>query len=156
MTAEVFTSWLKDWDKKLGKQSRKILLIVNNAEPHPNLIDLKNNTLEFLPPNTSSIIQPLNMGTIKNLKTHYRRLLVTYILKAIEDNLVTPSTCAIDISFKINISQVIQFAAKSSRKVSSVMIQHCFALCGFIPLIDLPIPPIFFIENDVGQCVENL
>jgi hypothetical protein len=41
MTAEIFTSWLKDWDKELGKQSRKILLIVDNAGPHRNLIDLK-------------------------------------------------------------------------------------------------------------------
>jgi hypothetical protein len=39
--------------------------------------------------------------------------------------------------------------------VSSVTIQHCFTHCGFIPLIDLPIPPIFSIENDVMQCVEN-
>jgi len=151
MTAEIFTSWLKDWDKELGKQSRKILLIVDNAGPHPKLIDLKNITLEFLPPNTTSLVQPLDMGIIKNLKTHYRGLLVTYILKAIEDNLVTPSTCAIDISSKLNILQAIQFVADSWRKVSSVTIQHCFAHCGFRPLIDLPIPPIVSIENDVGN-----
>jgi hypothetical protein len=41
MTAEIFTSRLKDWDKELGKQSRKMLLIVDNVGPHPNLIDLK-------------------------------------------------------------------------------------------------------------------
>ncbi|KAL4103849.1 hypothetical protein QTP88_019184 [Uroleucon formosanum] len=96
MTREIFTSWLKDWDKELGKQSRKILLIVDNAGPHSKLIDLKNIALEFLPPNTTSLVQPFDMGIIKNLKTHYHGLLVTYILKAIEDNLVTPSTCAID------------------------------------------------------------
>jgi len=107
MTAEIFTSWLKDWDKELEKQSRKILLIVDNAGPHPNLIDLKNITLEFLPPNTTSLIQLLDMGIIMNLKIHYRGLLVAYILKAIKDNLVTPSTCPIDISSKINILQAI-------------------------------------------------
>ncbi|XP_008184737.1 tigger transposable element-derived protein 6-like [Acyrthosiphon pisum] len=154
MTAETFTSWLKDWDKEFGKQLRKILLTVDNAGPHPKLIDLKNITLEFLPPNTTSLVQPLDMGIIKNLKTHYRGLLVTYILKAIEDNLVTPSTCAIDISSKINILKAIQFVAESWRKVS-VTIQHCFAHCGFRPLIDLPIPPIVSIENDVVQCVGN-
>lgn len=155
MTREIFTSWLKDWDKELGKQSRKILLIVDNAGPHPKLIDLKNIALEFLPPNTTSLVQPLDMGIIKNLKTHYHGLLVTYILKAIEDNLVTPSTCAIDISSKINILQAIQFVADSWRKVSSVTIQHCFAHCGFRPLIDLPIHPIISIENYVAQCVGN-
>ncbi|KAL4132268.1 hypothetical protein QTP88_009457 [Uroleucon formosanum] len=150
---EICTSWLKDWDKELGKQSRKILLIVDNAGPHLKLIDLKNIALEFLPPNTTSLVQPLDMGIIKNLKTHYHGLLVTYILKAIEDNLVTPSTCAIDISSKINILQAIQFVADSWRKV--VTIQHCFAHCGFRPLIDLPIHPIISIENYVAQCVGN-
>ncbi|KAL4148353.1 hypothetical protein QTP88_002617 [Uroleucon formosanum] len=153
---EIFTSWLKDWDKELGKQSRKIVLIVDNAGPHPKLIDLKIIALEFLPPNiTTSLVQPLDMGIIKNLKTHYRGLLVTYILKAIEDNLVTPSTCAIDISSKINSLQAIQFVADRWRKVSSVTIQHCFAHCGFRPLIDLPIHPIVSIENYVAQCVGN-
>ncbi|VVC29246.1 DDE superfamily endonuclease domain,Homeobox domain-like,HTH CenpB-type DNA-binding domain [Cinara cedri] len=56
MTAEIFTSWLKDWDKELGKQSRKIVLIVDNAGPHPHLINLKNVILEFLPPNTTFLI----------------------------------------------------------------------------------------------------
>jgi hypothetical protein len=92
-------------------------------------------------------IQPLDMGIIKNLKTYYRGLLVTYILKDIEDNLVTPSTCAIDISSKLNTLQAIQFVVDSWRKVSSVTIQHFFSHCGFIPLIDLPIPPIFSIKN---------
>lgn len=130
-------------------------MIVDNAGPHPKLVNLKNITLEFLPPSTTSLIQPLDMGIIKNLKTHYRGLLVTYILKAIEDNLLTPSTCAIDISSKISILQAIQFVADSWRKVSSVTIQHCFAHCGFRPLIDLPIPSIVSIENDVAQCVGN-
>ncbi|KAL4135374.1 hypothetical protein QTP88_006988 [Uroleucon formosanum] len=155
MTREIFTSWLKDWDKELGKQSRKMLLIVDNAGPHPKLIDLKNIALEFLPPNTTSLVQPLDMGIIKNLKIHYRGLLVTYILKAIEDNLVTSSTCAIDISSKINIQEAIQCVADSWRKVSFVTIQHCFAHCGFRPLINLPIHPIISIENNVAQCVGN-
>jgi len=47
MTAEIFTSWLKEWDKKLGKQSRKILLIVDNSRSHPKLIDLKISHLSF-------------------------------------------------------------------------------------------------------------
>ena len=77
MTAGIFTWWLKDWNKELGKNSRQILLIVDNVGLHTHLMDFKNITLEFLPPNTTSIIQPL----IKNLKTHYRRLLVRRLLK---------------------------------------------------------------------------
>jgi len=46
--------WLKDWDKELGKRLRTILLIVDNAGPPPPLTDLKNITLEFLSPNTTS------------------------------------------------------------------------------------------------------
>lgn len=88
-------------------------------------MDLKNITLEFLPPNTTFLIQPLDMGIIKTLKTHHRGLLVTYILNAIEDDLVTPSISAVDISSKINILQAIQlFISGSWRKVSSVTIHY--------------------------------
>jgi len=68
---------------------------------------LKNIKLEFLPPNSTSLIQPLDMGVIQNLKVKYRAILVNYILKKIEYNLLEPQSTAIDISKKINILQAI-------------------------------------------------
>lgn len=78
------------------------MLIVNNARPISCLNDLNNTTLEFLPPNTTSFIE-LNRGIIKKIKTYYRGMLVSNILKAIEENIITKSTNGIDISSKINV-----------------------------------------------------
>ncbi|KAL4091075.1 hypothetical protein QTP88_025816 [Uroleucon formosanum] len=67
MTSTIFSNWLYEWDKELQAKSRSILLI-DNCAAHPKNVQLKNITLEFLPPNTTSLIQPLDMGIIKNLK----------------------------------------------------------------------------------------
>ena len=42
MSSLVFEKWLTDWDKELRLMSRKILLILNNFDPHPNVDCLAN------------------------------------------------------------------------------------------------------------------
>jgi len=93
---------------------------------------LKNIKLEFSPPNTTSLIQPLDMGVIQNLKVKYRATLVSYILEKIEDNLLQPKSTAIDISKKMYILQVIQFISDGWRGVSSQTIKNYFRKCGFL------------------------
>lgn len=88
MTSLIFLDWLKRWDKELQRQSRLIILILDNCAAHPYTETLKNITLEFLPPNTTSLTQPLDMGIIKNLKTKYRAKLVNFVLEKIEENLL--------------------------------------------------------------------
>ncbi|XP_060872747.1 tigger transposable element-derived protein 6-like [Metopolophium dirhodum] len=114
MTSAIFTDWLQRWDSELNKTKKAICLVLDNCTAHPN-ISLKNIKLEFLPPNTTSLIQPLDMGVIQNLKVKYRATLVNYILEKIEDNLLESKSTAIDISKKINILQAIQFISDSWR-----------------------------------------
>ncbi|XP_060879159.1 tigger transposable element-derived protein 4-like [Metopolophium dirhodum] len=98
MTSTIFSNWLYEWDKKLQAKSRSILLLIDNCAAHPKNVQLKNITLEFLPPNTTSLIQPLDMGIIKNLKVRYRMKLVHFILEEIEENLFDQSATANQIS----------------------------------------------------------
>lgn len=130
MTSAIFTDWLQRWDSELNKTKKAICLVLDNCTAHPN-ISLKNIKLEFLPPNTTSLIQPLDMGVIQNLKVKYRATLVNYILDKIEDNLLESKSTAIDISKKINILQAIQFISDSWRDVSSQTIKNCFRKCDF-------------------------
>ena len=48
----------------------KILLLLDNAPGHPDAIEMSNENVEivFLPPNTTSIIQPMNQGCLDPLK----------------------------------------------------------------------------------------
>ena len=116
------------------------MLLVDNCAAHPHLDSLKNIKLDFLPPNTTSLVQPMDMGIIKNLKTLYRGKLVNYIIEKIEAKLVTSSSTSKEISAKINILQVVQFVADSWRVTSTKTILNCFGACGFKPL-DSVMPP---------------
>lgn len=53
---ELFEGWLKAWNKKLQRNGRKVLLILDNFSGHPK-IKLSNIELKFLPPNTTSVSQ---------------------------------------------------------------------------------------------------
>ena len=65
MTGVMFREWVTNWDSVL---KRKIILLVDNCPAHPNIGELKNIRLEFLPANTTSLIQPMEQSVIKNLK----------------------------------------------------------------------------------------
>jgi hypothetical protein len=57
--------------------------------------------------------------------------LVNFILEAIEENRLTSSSTAKVISAVIDLVQTAQFIADSWLRVSTKMIQNCFAHCGF-------------------------
>lgn len=50
----------------------KILLILDNCPAHPQHLEKDNVTVMFLPPNTTSFIQPMDQGVIRSLKSKYR------------------------------------------------------------------------------------
>jgi hypothetical protein len=53
---DIFEQWLKRWDRKLGIEKRKILLLVDNCSAHPK-IQLKNIKLQFFLPNATAEVQ---------------------------------------------------------------------------------------------------
>ena len=139
MTSQIFTEWLAAWDSNLTKVNQKILLLVDNCTAHPHVSTLKDIQLVFLLPNTTSLIQPMDQGIIKNLKTLYRKELVHMTLAYIEENILNPSSTAIDVSSKISILQAVSFIAKSWRTVKEATIINCFRkswLLYFITMCD--------------------
>lgn len=72
MTATLFDEWLTSVNKSMIKQKRKILLFIDHAPCHNCDAQYSNISLKFFPPNTTSKLQPLDQGVIKNFKCHYR------------------------------------------------------------------------------------
>ena len=72
MIGKIWISLLQNWDYKLRLEGRKILLLIYNAPCHPDVPSLTNIQVELLPKNTTSIIQQLDSGIIKNLKGFYQ------------------------------------------------------------------------------------
>lgn len=63
MSRAVFLEWLKSLDDDMGRQKRNVCLLLDNCTVHhiPEL-HLKNVDLRFLPPNATSVFQPLGSG----------------------------------------------------------------------------------------------
>uniref|UniRef100_UPI00358F1F1B tigger transposable element-derived protein 1-like n=1 Tax=Myxine glutinosa TaxID=7769 RepID=UPI00358F1F1B len=66
----------------------KVLLLLNNASGHPANLDVAHPNIEviFMPPNTTSLIQPHDQGVISTYKTYYTRRTFRRILDAMESD----------------------------------------------------------------------
>lgn len=80
MTAAIFREWfyqcfVPDVEQYLKNinVSFKALLLIDNAPGHPTDLEHPNVKVVFLPPNTTSLIQPLDQGIIRSFKAHYMK-----------------------------------------------------------------------------------
>lgn len=62
MTTVLFQKWAEDINKIMAKLGRKILILVDNFRGHKLTIKLSHVRVEFLPPNLTSHLQPLDAG----------------------------------------------------------------------------------------------
>ena len=75
MTGTIFETYMRDFDADMRRQSRKVLLLVDNASSH--IYDkgqITNVRVEFFSPNLTSHVQPNDGGIIRCFKAHYRRI----------------------------------------------------------------------------------
>ncbi|XP_071952507.1 tigger transposable element-derived protein 4-like [Antedon mediterranea] len=79
MTGALFDDYLTDLNNQMMFQGRNILLFLDNASSHVGL-EKSNIKLAFLPPNTTSVLQPLDQGIIKAFKSRYRAKLLRSVL----------------------------------------------------------------------------
>lgn len=123
MTRDIFRSWFHSkfvpevsaFLKSAGLPIKAILFI-DNAPSHPNETELKspdgNIFVSFLPPNITSLLQPMDQGVIETMKRHYRRELLSLLLA--EDALM------VDFWKKVfNLKEAIYLAAKAWDMISS-------------------------------------
>ena len=70
MTRTIWTENLKWFDKEMVEQGRHVIMFVDNSPCHclESGAELLNITIRFLPANTTSVIQPLDMGDHSQLQ----------------------------------------------------------------------------------------
>jgi len=121
MTSEIFNLWLMKLDKKMVSEKRKILLFIDNCTAHNLTSTFNAIKVQFLPPNTTSVLQPLDQGIINNFKIFYRKEMVKKIVSAINDT----------NQIVINIWDAIRLCDKAWRHVKKETIVNCFTKSGF-------------------------
>lgn len=126
MNTVIFSKWLQFFDQKMRAQEWKVLLFLDNASCHPKDIHLTNVTLQYLPPNTTSHLQPLDQGIIKATKVLYRKSLVRCVLARME-----PCNKATVISKSVIVLDAIQWLSSAWDRIQRSTIQACFRKAGF-------------------------
>lgn len=121
VTSEIFEKLLREWDAELRRKCRKIILIVDNCPAHPHVRNLQFIKLVFLPPNVTAVLQPMDQGVIRCLKSYYRKMFLVRLIGSLEKN----------EGFKFTILDAILMISASWRRVSQKTIENCFQHAGF-------------------------
>ena len=119
---------------KLNNQMRKaghhILYVCDNASSHKDLYS--NIKFLHLPPNSMSILQPLDQGIILSVKRNYKKKLAEKYLGFVENH-----KDAVDNLKKLDVVAATKMIAQAWRETSSTIIKNCFRKAHFIhPEID--------------------
>ena len=128
MTSTIFCDFIEKLERKMRLQKRKILLLIDNAPSHITRdLELRFVRVEFLPPNTTSEIQPMDAGVIRNFKVHYKRHFLKHQLNMFDQDGSTE---------KINVKQAIYFIHDAWKDVKPTTIANCWTHTGILPSTD--------------------
>jgi hypothetical protein len=86
MTCTLFEEFLQTLNAKMAAENRNVLFVDNCAAHSKNVAHLSNVRVEFLPPNMTSAVQPVDQGVIKVLKHQFQKRLVGRMLQLIKIN----------------------------------------------------------------------
>lgn len=121
MTVAIWNEILSLLDNEMIKLNKHIVLFVDNASCHKTIIELSNIEIQYLPPNTTAIIQPLDQGIIHAFKCQYRQIIVRKQLCAIESGKTVSEYIK-----SISILDALHFIKRSWWLVKPETIENCF------------------------------
>ena len=122
MNSELFEEWVREQDEKFENEGRKVALIIDSCPAHPVIENLKSITLYFLPPNTTSALQPIDQGVIWSLKSKCRTHIIQKVLAAIDQGKQLPV---------ISIVEATKVLVLSWSEFTKEAITNCFTKSGF-------------------------
>ena len=101
----------------------QFVLLMDNAGCHsPELKEVYTNIkIIFLPPNTTSKLQTLDLGIIQNFKMHYRKLFLRFVISKVDE-----CNTASEVTKSVNVLQAIHWVAQAWKAVIEETISKCF------------------------------
>lgn len=133
MQVSIFNMVLLKLNEIMKKKKRKILLLIDNAPVHLILDETRERLdsveVKFLPPNTTTELQPCDAGIIHSFKCHYKRLFIQNRINAY-DNM---QDSIVEKLEDYTIYDALQNAAEAWSTVSSQTISNCWKKTGILP-----------------------
>ena len=125
MTGEIHHQIMTKLNNKMRLSNHHILYVCDNASSH-QVQEYSHIKFLMLPPNATSIMQPLEQGIILSAKRRYKKKLAERYLACVENNKDANSLLK-----ALDIVQATNMIASSWRETSSTIIQNCFRKAGF-------------------------
>lgn len=119
MTSVEFHAWLKKFDRWAKTKRHKVALVIDNATSHKT-VDLEYVTLFFLPPNMTTVLQPLDAGIIRSFKAHYRCNLALHYVDCVDNGQ----------PLKVNMRDTVCMVKRAWDAVSPQTISNCWKHVG--------------------------
>lgn len=133
METEIFHDWyenvfipqVKKQQQKIGSTG-KVLLLIDNAPAHPSDVvlsshDGKFNVL-FLPPNVTSVLQPMDQGVIETFKRFYRKQMLQMLLLNMENS----EESVLSSYKKMNLKDAVYMAADAWASVKDTTLEKAW------------------------------
>ena len=125
MTGEIHHHIMTKLNNEMRLSNLHILYVCDNPSSH-QVQEYSHIKFLMLPPNATSIMQPLDQGIILSAKRRYKKKLAERYLACIENNKDANSLLK-----ALDIVQATNMIAASWRETSSTIIQNCFRKAGF-------------------------
>lgn len=116
LTRSIFAEWVAKVNSDAILACRHICLVLDNFSGHVLDMPFSNVKVLYLPPGTTSVLQPLDCGIIHSLKCKYTELLSNAKLASTEENTL----------FSLNIKDAIHFVAEAWASVNEMTIRNCW------------------------------
>jgi len=121
MTTAIFNEWLQCFDLHVGKNQKKVLLLLDNCSTHVSIYEPKSVKIMFLPPGTTSKLQPLDAGIIRTFKAYYKRNICLHEFENYDKQ----------VKSKMTLKDVLKWSKESWEKISEDTIINCWKHVGF-------------------------
>lgn len=155
--------FIKELEEKYGEVF-DVCLILNNATVHPREIADYDPRVSvcFLPPNTTSILQPMDQGVIKNVKAYTKQFIYNDLMDKVDNEMSCPGDLNPMVEFynNLDIYDCINYVGKGWDSVKKETIIYSWHnVLNFEKIKDLPawkpVVPKKYYEPNVNDINEN-
>jgi predicted transcriptional regulator len=131
MTTIIFEDIMKNFNEKMARQGRHVLLFSDNCSTHKLKNKFSHVKIIFLPANTTSVLQPLDQGVIHSFKSIYRGKLAKKYLEIIREAKLQTDYNPQTFNIQFDLMDAIILAKHCWDLVSQETIENCFKKSGF-------------------------